>query len=114
MAIDNEIMIDIGGIGAHAFIDHDFANSYRFTLLSLPQPRVINLAGGESTSDGSITHYVDVKLFIGNQPSNTRFLVTKLGKNEFIICTRLLNHRALSLACNGDNKEVPTIIGLRQ
>ena len=79
--VETSALIDSGARGK--FINQNFAQ--KFEIHKLDQPlKVYNIDGTENKK-GTIRHYINLRLKIGDQNFNERLLVTGLGKQKIIL-----------------------------
>ena len=70
-----------GGI----FIDQNFTCSQGFVIQNLAKPLEAFNVNGTKNKKGTIKHYVNLKLKVGNRNTITWFIVTGLGKQKIIL-----------------------------
>jgi hypothetical protein len=78
-------MIDCGAEGN--FIDKTYTAIMGIKKTALARPIKVRNVDGTFNKAGTITHYVNVTLDIGERKRNERLLVTKLGKQRIILGT---------------------------
>jgi transposase InsO family protein len=81
--LDINVMIDCRAEGD--FIDKTYATIMGIKKLALKEPIIVRNVDGTRNEAGTITHYVNVILDIGERRRHERLLVTKLGKQKIIL-----------------------------
>jgi hypothetical protein len=81
--LDINVMIDCGAEGD--FIDRTYATIMGIKKLALNEPIIVRNVDGTRNKAGTITHYVNTTLEIGERRRHERLLVTKLGKQKIIL-----------------------------
>jgi len=76
-------MIDCGAEGD--FIDRTYATIMGIKKLALDKPIKVRNVDGTLNKAGTLTHYVNITLEIGEWKRNERLYVTKLGKQKIIL-----------------------------
>jgi hypothetical protein len=82
-------LVDSGAGGM--FIDQNYARSSGFNIQELDEPLIARNVDGTENKHGKITSFVDLLLEIGGRTTNTRLLVTGLGKQKIILGFPWLN-----------------------
>ena len=82
--VKTNALLDTGA--GEIFIDQNFAQSQGFFIQNLAKPLEAFNVDGTKNKKGTIKHYVDLKLKIGNRNTTTWFMVTGLGKQKIILC----------------------------
>jgi hypothetical protein len=81
--LDINVMIDCGAEGD--FIDKTYATIMGIKKLTLKEPIIVRNVDGTRNEAGTITHYVNTVLDIGERRRHERLFVTKLGKQKIIL-----------------------------
>jgi hypothetical protein len=81
--LDINVMIDCGAEGD--FIDKTYATIMGIKKLALKEPIIVRNVDGTRNEAGTITHYVNATLDIGERRRHERLFVTKLGKQKIIL-----------------------------
>ena len=76
-------LIDSGA--TESFVDFKTVARLRLGTKRLPQKRPIRNIDGTSNQSGDITHYCDLLVSRGDKKEKTRFYVTNLGNDRFIL-----------------------------
>ena len=81
--VDNKALIDSGSEGE--FIDQNFARSLRIKQTALEEPiKVFNIDGTQN-KQGTITHYTELDLLIGERIKKLWLYITGLGKQKVLL-----------------------------
>ena len=67
------------------FINQNFAQSQGFVIQDLAKPLEAFNIDGTKNKKGTIKHYIDLKLRIGNKNTSTQFMGIGLGKQKVIL-----------------------------
>ena len=81
--INLKVMIDCGAEGD--FIDRTYATIMGIKKLALDKPIKVRNVDGTLNKAGTLTHYVNVTLEIGERKQNERLYIMKLGKQKIIL-----------------------------
>ena len=81
--VDNKALIDSGSEGE--FIDQNFARSLRLKQTALKEPIKVFNVDGTRNKRGTITHYTELDLLIGERIKKLRLYVTGLGKQKVLL-----------------------------
>src|SRR5258708_18866280 len=81
--VDISVMIDCGAEGD--FIDRTYATIMGIKKLALDKPIIVRNVDGTRNEAGTLTHYVNITLEIGERRRHERLFVTKLGKQKIIL-----------------------------
>jgi hypothetical protein len=81
--VDNKTLIDSGSEGE--FIDQNYARSLGIKQTALDKPiKVLNI-DGTWNKRGTITHFTEIDLSIGDQIKKQRLYITGLGKQKILL-----------------------------
>ena len=80
---ETNALLDTGAGGI--FIDQNFTRSQGFFIQKIAEPLEAFNVNGTKNKKGTIKHYVDLKLKIGNRNTTTQFMVIGLGKQNIIL-----------------------------
>ena len=81
--VDNKALIDSGSEGE--FIDQNFTRSLGLKQTALEEPiKVFNIDGTQNKR-GTITHYTELDLLIGERIKRLRLYITGLGKQKVLL-----------------------------
>ena len=81
--VDNKALIDSGSEGK--FIDQNFAQSLGIKQMALEEPIKVFNVDGTWNKRGTITHYMELDLLIGEWIKKLRLYVTGLGKQKVLL-----------------------------
>lgn len=81
--IATKALIDSGAEGI--FMDTTFTKTHHISTFPLKQPIMVLNVDGSPNSSGNIYRYTWKKITFGSKTIFTRFLITKLGKEEIIL-----------------------------
>ena len=81
--IDTNALLNTGAGGK--FIDQNFVLANRIRTQALEKPITVYNVDGTKKKKGTITRYVDLNLQIGDRTTDTRLMVTRLGKQKIIL-----------------------------
>ena len=81
--VDNKALIDSGSEGK--FIDQNFAQSLRIKQTALEEPIKVFNVDGTQNKRGTITHYMELDLLIGERIKKLRLYITRLGKQKVLL-----------------------------
>jgi len=81
--IDMKVMIDCGAEGD--FINQTYTTLMGIRKTALAKPITVKNVDGTINKMGTITHYVNITLEIGERKRNERLYITKLGKQRVIL-----------------------------
>src|SRR5271163_1119758 len=81
--VDTHALLDTGAGGI--FMDQNFARTQGFTIKELLRPLEAYNIDGTKNKKGTIKHYTDLDLKIGDKTSITRFMITGLGEQKVIL-----------------------------
>jgi predicted aspartyl protease len=76
--------IDCGATG-YAFIDEEFARHHKFPLITLTNPRTVEVIDGRSIAPGLITHITKLRLEINQHSEEITMFATKLGHYPMVL-----------------------------
>jgi hypothetical protein len=81
--VNTNALTDSGAEGE--FIDQNYARSLRIKQTALEEPIKVLNVDGTRNKQGTITHFTEIDLQIGNQIRKQRLYVTGLGKQKVIL-----------------------------
>ena len=81
--VDNKALIDSGSEGE--FIDQNFARSLGLKQTALKEPIKVFNVDGTRNKRGTITHYMELDLLVGERIKKLRLYVTGLGKQKVLL-----------------------------
>ena len=81
--VDNKALIDSGSEGK--FIDQNFAQSLGIKQMALEEPIKVFNVDGTWNKRGTITHYMELDLLIGEWIKKLRLYITGLGKQKVLL-----------------------------
>jgi hypothetical protein len=108
-------LVDCGATGK-SFIDENFARQHQWDLISLHEPRVLEVIDGRRISSGTITHVVKLPFSIGDHSEELIAFVTNLGHYPLVLGIPWLRHHDVSIrfSTNTITFDSPACMGHRQ
>ena len=81
--VDNKALIDSGSEGE--FINQNFTQSLRIKQTALEELIKVFNVDGTRNKQGTITHYMELDLLIGEQIKKLQLYITGLGKQKVLL-----------------------------